>query len=182
MTATRTNPAITRYHQDRISKQEILRFSPDLAFKSLLPAYRFGEPERWEQVCGVYRIRNTKTHDSYIGAAGDIRDRVRNHLKRLLAGGHTTRKLQDNFDRFGIDAFVIDVLARCRGVDLNRVEARLISQIDPTLNGWKPAGTTVDMFLDEIDIEKLREIASKKFCSWRCVAAEIIRHHIGELR
>lgn len=62
---------------------------------------------------GIYAIINRTNGERYVGQAVNIRYRLREHLRQLDAGIHKTneqRLLQRAWDRYGRDAFAIEVL------------------------------------------------------------------------
>jgi len=57
------------------------------------------------QSAGVYRIENTATGSIYIGSAASLHDRALSHLSDLRAGRHVNALLQQDFYRYGSEAF-----------------------------------------------------------------------------
>jgi group I intron endonuclease len=57
-------------------------------------------------VVGIYYIQNTSNGLCYIGSSVHIKDRVRTHFSELLKGTHHSSKLQNAFNKYGVDAFV----------------------------------------------------------------------------
>lgn len=68
----------------------------------------FTNPERTsERRCGVYEIVCAPTHERYVGASRSMHHRCRKHRRQLLSGRHYTRRLQEAFDKFGIENFYV---------------------------------------------------------------------------
>lgn len=61
-------------------------------------------------VSGVYKIRNTVNGRFYIGSAVNIRKRWNHHLTFLRKGKHHSRHLQCSFNKYGSEAFTVEVL------------------------------------------------------------------------
>ena len=57
-------------------------------------------------ISGIYYLQNTENSLCYIGSSVDIRNRVRVHFSDLLRGEHHSQKLQNAFNKYGVDAFV----------------------------------------------------------------------------
>ena len=57
-------------------------------------------------VSGVYYIQNTGNNLCYIGSSIAINDRIRYHFSDLLRDSHHSSKLQNAFNKYGVDAFV----------------------------------------------------------------------------
>lgn len=62
---------------------------------------------------GVYRIRNTVDGKVYVGSAIDIARREEMHFRDLRTGRHRNLYLQRAFVKYGVSAFVLDVLEEC---------------------------------------------------------------------
>ena len=59
----------------------------------------------YETVCGIYYIQNTVNTLCYVGSSIDIKNRVRAHFGELLKGTHHSSKLQNAFNKYGVDSF-----------------------------------------------------------------------------
>lgn len=64
-------------------------------------------------MCGVYRIYNTFTNKNYIGSSVRIKERWQAHLNNLRRNIHTNKELQRDFNLFGEDKFLWQVLELC---------------------------------------------------------------------
>jgi group I intron endonuclease len=65
---------------------------------------------------GVYRITCLRNLKMYVGGTSNLYMRRANHLNRLKNGGHA-RRLQADWDRYGREAFEIDVIQYVDDVD-----------------------------------------------------------------
>ena len=63
--------------------------------------------------CGIYRILNTVTGNSYVGSAKDIAYRWRKHRQMLTRGDHHSPKLQRSWDKHGPDVWQWIVQEEC---------------------------------------------------------------------
>lgn len=63
------------------------------------------ETKNFAHIPCVYCIRNTVNGKVYIGSTADLHRRMVRHKSLLLNGNHYVKKLQKEFNQFGIDAF-----------------------------------------------------------------------------
>lgn len=66
---------------------------------------------------GVYRIRNTSTGRSVIGSTTDIPGMLNRQRFQLDNGSHPDRKLQEEWNEFGREAFAFETLDRLKPRD-----------------------------------------------------------------
>lgn len=57
-------------------------------------------------ICGIYYIQNTVNTLCYIGSSVDVKNRIRSHFSELLMGSHHSSKLQNAFNKYGVDSFI----------------------------------------------------------------------------
>ena len=65
----------------------------------------------------VYMIVNTKNNRMYIGSTVEYEKRFRSHINGLRGGYHDNRKIQEDFEEFGEDAFKFSVLCETQSED-----------------------------------------------------------------
>jgi hypothetical protein len=70
---------------------------------------------------GIYSIKNTVNQKEYIGQSIDIFSRVRKHYKLLIANKHANLALQEDFNKYGKDCFVVEI------IELIKVEKELLN-------------------------------------------------------
>lgn len=58
----------------------------------------------------TYAIENRETGSAYVGSTDDFFSRWFKHLNHLKNGNHSCEELQDEFDRYGAERFVIKIL------------------------------------------------------------------------
>lgn len=95
---------------------------------------------------GIYKITNTVNGKVYVGSAVDLPRRIRMHRWRLRNGRHVNPKLQAAWDKYGLEAFVFEVLFICTPEHLLDYEQRCIDGFDSVNNGYNicpTAGSTM---------------------------------------
>ena len=65
---------------------------------------------------GIYRIKNIITGDCYVGSSINIERRWTQHRRDLKANRHDNRFMQASYNKFGVDAFVYNVLDYCENI------------------------------------------------------------------
>ena len=63
-----------------------------------------------KQTAGVYKITNTKTDMIYIGQTAQFKKRQTDHKSRLRKKKHTNIQLQEDYNTYGEEAFVFEVI------------------------------------------------------------------------
>jgi len=64
----------------------------------------------FQKLSGIYKITNTTNGKIYIGHSINMTMRWYIHLDNLMKGQHPNCKLQEDFNRYGVDAFSFSVL------------------------------------------------------------------------
>lgn len=59
---------------------------------------------------GVYSITNIVTNRVYIGSSIDIEDRFLQHKRRLKSNSHPNPKLQNSYNKYGLESFIFDII------------------------------------------------------------------------
>lgn len=59
---------------------------------------------------GVYQIRCIKEDKCYIGASTNCQDRLQKHFSELRNNRHTNHRLQEAYNKYGVDAFVYSIV------------------------------------------------------------------------
>ena len=80
-------------------------------------------------ICGIYTIRNKVNGKIYIGQAIDIKDRWKDHRKRLNGGYHVNKHLQRSWDKYGEESFEFNILLECEESQLNTLEEYYIFEL-----------------------------------------------------
>ena len=63
--------------------------------------------------CGVYQIKNKVNGKLYVGSSKNMHYRLRKHFEHLRANKHENRKLQNAYNKYGKDNFIISVIELC---------------------------------------------------------------------
>jgi hypothetical protein len=73
--------------------------------KALTRQYKEGE-----RPIGVFRVHNTVEDRSFVGASPDLPAMLNRQRFQLASGGHPNRRLQQDWNRLGAEAFAFEVL------------------------------------------------------------------------
>lgn len=88
---------------------------------------------------GIYAIKNNKNGRIYIGQSVDIAHRFQYHKWFLKNGEHDNKRLQKDFDKYGIKAFNFEVLEKMPDAsteELCEAEKRWIEKTGSFENGY----------------------------------------------
>lgn len=77
---------------------------------------------------GIYLLKNRETNTVYIGATSDIRKRVLEHLNDLLNNRHGNSSMQEEFNKYGENAFSFKIVLRCGKDVLNTYEQIILDR------------------------------------------------------
>ena len=75
------------------------------------------------KVCGIYKLTDQITGQSYIGQSVDARERIRTHIKTALTYGKASNKLYQAMQKDGLYNFTFEILEEVPRSDLNDREA-----------------------------------------------------------
>ena len=75
------------------------------------------------KVCGIYKLTDQITGQSYIGQSVDARERFRSHIKTALTYGKASNKLYQAMQKDGLYNFTFEILEEVPRSDLNDREA-----------------------------------------------------------
>jgi hypothetical protein len=78
---------------------------------------RIREYKETPRPAGVYRVRNTATGRSLVGSTANLPGMLNRQRFQLENGSHPDRELQRDWNEFGPDAFVFEVLDRLEPQD-----------------------------------------------------------------
>lgn len=75
------------------------------------------------KVCGIYKLTDQITGQSYVGQSVDMRERFRTHIKTALTYGKASNKLYQAMQKDGLYNFTFEILEEVPRSDLNEREA-----------------------------------------------------------
>jgi hypothetical protein len=78
---------------------------------------RIREYKETPRPAGIFRVRNTATGRSLVGAAPDLPGMLNRQRFQLEHGSHPDRELQKDWNELGADAFEFEVLDRLKPRD-----------------------------------------------------------------
>lgn len=113
---------------------------------------------------GVYFICNLITNQIYIGSAVDFNHRKHYHFGFLKRNKHINKKLQNSFNKYGIDEFEFQILEFCAKDKRIEREQYYLDTLKPEFNIRKIAGSNEGLKQSESAKKKLHDfwIGKKK--------------------
>lgn len=86
----------------------------------------------------VYGIKNKITNKYYIGITNNTKTRFKKHIYTLNTNNHHSRKLQNSFNKYGIDNFEFEILleSNCEREEILNHEKEFISKYNSYHNGY----------------------------------------------
>lgn len=82
----------------------------------------YGDFSKFANISGVYSIKNKITNKQYIGSTTNLQFRLGKHFSELFLHRHRTKKLQEDFDKYGYNSFEFILLEKCSKEDLLKRE------------------------------------------------------------
>jgi len=122
---------------------------------------------------GIYLIKFNKR--GYIGSSKHIRQRIREHIYKLKKGNYCNTKLQNSYNKYGIENLKINVLLTCSENELIHYENWFInhSKIDCSLNikeaatgGFKRGQESVNSKLTEKNVLEIIKLLNEDFLNF----------------
>ena len=69
--------------------------------------------------CGIYKIQCSKNKKCYIGASTELLKRKSQHFNSLRKGEHSNIEMQIDFNKYGEENFLFEILEECKGIEDN---------------------------------------------------------------
>jgi group I intron endonuclease len=76
----------------------------------------------FKNISGIYKITSCIDNKSYIGSAKLIRNRINRHQNNLINNCHHSLHLQNAFNLYGIDNFIVEILEYCESSNVILIE------------------------------------------------------------
>jgi len=94
----------------------------------------------------------------YIGSSININERIKSHKNCLLKNKHHSIKLQNTYNKYGIEAFIYEVIEYCDNIELLSKEQEYIDLYDSYNNGYNCAKMSTNPMLNRkhSDVTKLK--------------------------
>ncbi|MBS4539797.1 GIY-YIG nuclease family protein [Clostridium sp. D2Q-11] len=70
-----------------------------------------------KKVACVYSIANISSNKIYIGSTVNYKKRIQKHLSLLRRDKHINKQLQEDFNKYGEDNFIFDILLEVDDLD-----------------------------------------------------------------
>ena len=83
-----------------------------------------------DKICGIYCIQNIKNSKRYIGYSVNIKNRWSEHRCDLKYNKHDNDYLQDSYNKYGLENFVIYLIEECDKIKLKEREIYYIQYFD----------------------------------------------------
>jgi group I intron endonuclease len=90
-------------------------------------------------ICGIYYIKNTSNNNMYIGQSVNIKARFCSHKCALKKNKHYNEKLQEDFNKYGMESFEFGVLEECESESLDELEQYYIKKYNTVESGYNNA-------------------------------------------
>lgn len=119
------------------------------------------------KITGVYQIQSkTKPKRIYIGSAVNIYRRWNEHRRLLLLNQHHSPKLQNHYNKYGIDDLVFSILVDGLNEDrLLKAEQDFLDALNPFFNICPRAGNCLGMKLSKEAKAKISESNRRRIIS-----------------
>ena len=94
---------------------------------------------------GIYQVKNTLNGNMLLGSSMNLEGPLNRHKFMLKIGGHTNKALQNDWNEFGPDAFVFEILEEVDMKDdpnfnlqdeLTLLEMIWLEKLQPVENGY----------------------------------------------
>ena len=90
-----------------------------------------------KEFCGIYRITNLKTNESYIGKSTNIKNRFKQHIRTAIGlDGVARTKIHGAMKEYGIDNFSFEVLEKCTKETYSEREKYWINFYETNVYGY----------------------------------------------
>jgi group I intron endonuclease len=84
-------------------------------------------------VSGIYKITNVINNKYYVGSSYNIKIRIRKHFELLKRNCHHSIHLQNAYNKYGKNVFIVELLEKCKKSDVLLIEQNYLNNI----SNWK---------------------------------------------
>jgi hypothetical protein len=120
---------------------------------------------------GIYTITNLKTNQVYVGSTSvSFKERFRQHKSRLKNNSHRNQKLQNSFNKYGVQSFKFEPLEEVDHELVQHIEQYWINMLNPYYNLVKTVvlgGTKGYKKTKEQVINHSKSLGAKEFEIWK---------------
>lgn len=74
------------------------------------------------EIKGVYMIKNMSNNKIYIGISWDVYGRIKRHQSLLRNNKHKNKILQEEYNAYGYNSFIFEIVEICSAMDLSKLE------------------------------------------------------------
>lgn len=128
-------------------------------------------------ISGVYQILSKiKPERIYIGHSVNIGKRWRDHIRELLKNKHGCHKLQNHYNKYGLDDLIFSLILLCNDSDLVTDEQYFIDTLKPYFNECLTAGSCLGIKRSQETCKKISESNKGRHNHW------LGRHHTEETK
>lgn len=122
-----------------------------------------------EIIMGVYKIVSKTNGKTYIGSSININVRKRNHFNNLRSRRHTNSKLQNHYNKYGVDDLIFEIIETTNDPnEVLKIEQKYIDKLDTFKTGFNMspnAGNSLGRKHSEETKMKISKIQSDKTLS-----------------
>ncbi|MEN8907866.1 MAG: GIY-YIG nuclease family protein [Clostridiales bacterium] len=79
---------------------------------------------------GIYQIVNKQNDRKYVGKSSNLFNRLNTHISDLIGNRHTNIILQKDFNKYGYNGFMFEILDICSIEDMGKLESYYIKLLD----------------------------------------------------
>lgn len=106
-------------------------------------------------ISGIYKITNIVNNKFYIGSTYCFLSRKNHHFNSLLHNKHVNKYLQNAYNKYGVNNFKFEILAKCPKEYLLKLEQWFIDTQKPNYNFQKTAGSNLGIKFSEEHKQKI---------------------------
>lgn len=117
------------------------------------------------QIEVVYGLYNIKTMKWYVGSTLNMHNRMLRHKSMLINNTHHSQKLQNSFNKYGIEVFQVFILQLCENftIDvLTKTEEFYIKLLDSVQNGYNITDVCKNYYKFSLTDEQIKKSVKSK--------------------